>query len=607
VTGEALRPGDPPYLGGYRIERRLGEGGQGLVYLGVSPSGEKVAIKVLRSRPLAGDASAISREIAAARQVAEFCTASILDVALDHDPPYIVSEYVEGPTLQQVIKTEGVRTGAALQRLAVATITALAAIHQAGVVHRDFKPGNVLLGPDGPRVIDFGIARILDLSTTTGTAAGSPPYMAPEHFTGGRVGPEADVFAWGSTMVFAATGKPPFGDDHLAAVAYRILHAEPELSALPDPLREVVRRCLAKEPAQRPTAHQVLLWLLNRADSASAGALEQGRAVARGAEIPAPATVPPAGRSVSRRKVVAAAGALAAALAASGAVVAYRIWEGRGTPGGQAPGGTARPLAEPAATGGGSPGVSATPVSGTGSATPRPDGTASPSASPAATTPETPSAPPGTPLELAAAIDAAIAATPCADFDFRGGFTQSDWHVTAKGRLIHGGRPEYANTQYDMVVSYPYGGPDRVIIVDRDGYAVQRRNAKFALQITEDDKQPPLYAQAAHMVFALSSMRSVIELVAATPRLQRKGRTYTGGFPIRRAGADLRLYLLHWDGAKRRPSEGYVSYTLTIDERDRPTRLRLSWQTSFDGAILASVFITRYHGWRDGEEIKPPR
>ena len=439
MTGEALRPGDPPYLGGYRIERRLGEGGQGLVYLGVSPSGEKVAIKVLRSRPLAGDASAISREIAAARQVAEFCTASILDVALDHDPPYIVSEYVDGPTLQQVIKTEGVRTGAALHRLAVATITALAAIHQAGVVHRDFKPGNVLLGPDGPRVIDFGIARILDLSTTTGTAAGSPPYMAPEHFTGGRVGPEADVFAWGSTMVFAATGKPPFGDDHLAAVAYRILHAEPELSALPDPLREVVRRCLAKEPAQRPTAHQVLLWLLNRADSASAGALEQGRAVARGAEIPAPATVPPAGRSVSRRKVVAAAGALAAALAASGAVVAYRIWEGRGTPDGQAPGGTARPLAEPAATGG----VSAcrlcrSPARGR----PPRDRTARrrrPRRPPRRRGDGVPAA--RHPAGARRGDRRRDGRHPVRDFDFRGGFTQSDWQRDRRrGGSYHDGR-----------------------------------------------------------------------------------------------------------------------------------------------------------------------
>jgi len=282
VTGGALRPGDPAYLGGYWIERRLGEGGQGVVYQGVAHTGRKVAIKVLRSRLLVNDSSALSREITAARQVAEFCTAAILDVALDHDPPYIVSEYVDGPTLQQVIAAEGVRTGAALHRLAVATITALAAIHRAGVVHRDFKPGNVLLAPDGPRVIDFGIARLVDLTTTTGTTAGSPPYMAPDHFTGARIGPEADIFAWGSTMVFAATGRPPFGDDNIAAVSYRILSAEPDLSAIPEPLRDVVRRCLAKDPAQRPTANEVLLRLLNRSDPSPAEALEQGRAVGPG-------------------------------------------------------------------------------------------------------------------------------------------------------------------------------------------------------------------------------------------------------------------------------------------------------------------------------------
>jgi len=581
VTGEALRPGDPPYLGGYRIERRLGEGGQGLVYLGVSPSGEKVAIKVLRSRPLAGDASAISREIAAARQVAEFCTASILDVALDHDPPYIVSEYVDGPTLQQVIKTEGVRTGAALHRLAVATITALAAIHRAGVVHRDFKPGNVLLAPDGPRVIDFGIARILDATTTTGATTGSPPYMAPEHFTGARVGPEADVFAWGSTMVFAATGRPPFGGESFAAVAYRILHAEPELSALPEPLREVVRQCLAKDPARRPTAHEVLLRLLNRGDPAADDALEQGRAVARGVAPPSSGDDPPTEPATPRRKVLAGAGTVAAALAASGAMLGYRLLVG---------GATERTAGEP------SPGAAATSAR-------RPTASAAPPL-------------PERPQELVAAIDAALVTVPSADFSFTGFITQSSWSVSAKGRLFHDSE-ESRETAYDMLVTYPdedenerHISPERLIIVAGIGYAVQRRNAKF--ETWPSFKRSPGYAAAAQMVYAMSSPETVMELVTGTPRLQRRGRTYTGGVTLEQAGRNIQLYVRDWSGQGEQGEEdvgnvGHFTYSLTVDERILPTRLRLGWRMPYgDGSILESQFTTTYTRWRNDQKINPP-
>jgi predicted Ser/Thr protein kinase len=255
-----LQAGDPQSLSGYRLLGRLGEGAQGIVFLGQDPSGQQVAVKVLHAR-LAGDAEARRRflgEIAAAKQVAGFGTAQVLDADASGDRPYVVSEYVAGPSLQKLVAEQGTRTGGALERLALGTAMALSAIHRAGVVHRDFKPGNVLLGPDGPRVIDFGIARALDSTVTlTAHAVGTPSYMAPEQLGRGTTGPAADVFAWGCTMVYAATGAPPFGNDTVAAVMTRILTSEPDLSGVPEPLAGVIAACLAKDQDARPTIRQV--------------------------------------------------------------------------------------------------------------------------------------------------------------------------------------------------------------------------------------------------------------------------------------------------------------------------------------------------------------
>ncbi|MFI6317998.1 protein kinase [Nonomuraea sp. NPDC050556] len=260
-----LRAGDPAHLAGYELRGRLGEGGQGVVYLGADASGGLVAIKWLRPH-LAGDAVAaerFAREAAVATRVAPFCTARMLATGVHDERPYIVSEYVEGPSLQQVVLNEGPFTAAKLHRLAIGTITALAAIHQAGIVHRDFSPNNVLLANEGPRVIDFGISRALDATTTiTSAPVGTPAYMAPEQVLGHQVGPPADLFSWASIVVFAATGNGPFAAESVPAVINRVMNSEPDLSALHGPLRDTVAACLSKDPARRPTAEQVIMRLL---------------------------------------------------------------------------------------------------------------------------------------------------------------------------------------------------------------------------------------------------------------------------------------------------------------------------------------------------------
>jgi predicted Ser/Thr protein kinase len=260
-----LLPGDPQWLGGYRLIGRLGEGGQGTVYLGQPQSGQPVAVKLLRAEwtrdPVAR--ARFAREVAAVGKVAPFCTARILDARVEGDQPFVVSEFIDGPSLQVVVARHGPLSGSALDRLAVATATALSAIHQAGVIHRDLKPGNVLLGPDGVRVIDFGIARSADASATlTSQLFGTPGYMAPEVVRGEPAGPAADVFAWAATITFAATGNPPFHGPNMAATIYQLTNGEPDLGVLSGHLRGIVAECVAKDPAARPTAVDLLMRLM---------------------------------------------------------------------------------------------------------------------------------------------------------------------------------------------------------------------------------------------------------------------------------------------------------------------------------------------------------
>lgn len=254
---------DPRHAGEFRLIGRLGQGGQGVVYLGEDRRGQRVAVKVLNI-DIQDDPRAkvrFAREIEAARRVAPFCTARILDFDIDGELPFIASEFIAGPTLQQRVSTSGPISGSELDRLAVGTAAGLAAIHGANIVHCDLKPANVILGPDWPRVIDFGVAQALD-GTGTQTIWGSPGYMSPERYQSDGVGPPADVFGWAGTIAFAASGRPPFGDGAPLAVMRRVVDHPPTLNGLSAELDELLRQCLDKDPQARPAATDVLLHLV---------------------------------------------------------------------------------------------------------------------------------------------------------------------------------------------------------------------------------------------------------------------------------------------------------------------------------------------------------
>ncbi len=257
-----LQPGDPELIGPYRLRGRLGAGGMGRVYLGLSPGGRAVAVKVIRA-DLAQDAefrTRFRREVAVARTVSGLFTAPVIDADVDGPVPWLATAYVPGPSLADAVTEHGPLPTASVLALARGLAEALSAIHAAGVVHRDLKPANVLLAGDGPRVIDFGISRAVEASalTHTGLVMGSPGFMSPEQAEGREVGPPSDIFSLGAVLAFAATGQGPFGSGSTPALVYRVVHSAPALDLAPAEVRSLIDRCLAKDPAQRPTAAGLL-------------------------------------------------------------------------------------------------------------------------------------------------------------------------------------------------------------------------------------------------------------------------------------------------------------------------------------------------------------
>ncbi|GAA4328066.1 serine/threonine-protein kinase [Streptomyces venetus] len=260
-----LRREDPRVVGSFRLHRRLGAGGMGVVYLGSDKKGQRVALKVIRP-DLAEDQefrSRFAREVSAARRIRGGCTARLVAADLDAERPWFATQYVPGPSLHDKVAAEGPLSAADVAAVGAALSEGLVAVHEAGVVHRDLKPSNILLSPKGPRIIDFGIAWATGASTLThvGTAVGSPGFLAPEQVRGAAVTPATDVFSLGATLAYSSMGDSPFGHGSSEVMLYRVVHEEAQLHGVPDALAPLVRACLAKDPEERPSTLQLSLRL----------------------------------------------------------------------------------------------------------------------------------------------------------------------------------------------------------------------------------------------------------------------------------------------------------------------------------------------------------
>ncbi|MEU1278882.1 bifunctional serine/threonine-protein kinase/ABC transporter substrate-binding protein [Streptomyces sp. NPDC005805] len=349
---QPLGPGDPARVAGYRVLGRLGAGGMGVVLLGRSPGGALAAIKLIRAE-YADDAAfraRFRREVAIARQVRDRYAVPVVDADTEAAAPWLATEFVPGPSLSEAVAHTGPLPEPGVRALGAMLAEALDAVHRAGMVHRDVKPGNVLLALDGPRLIDFGIARALDdtVLTATDMVVGSPGFLSPEQATGARVGPSSDLFSLGCVLVWAVTGTRPFGSGPVDAVLFRTVHDEPRLDGVPDGLRPLVAACLDKDPARRPTAAELRAawaedagggWLPGpvthliaersarmlalpdiEATSVSLPAPEPATAGAPGATVPGGAVPPP-----GRRRMLTWLGAGAAVVATGGGTTAWLL------------------------------------------------------------------------------------------------------------------------------------------------------------------------------------------------------------------------------------------------------------------------------------------
>ncbi len=262
---EGLKSWDPADVGPFKLLGVLGNGGFGRVYLGQAPDGQRVAVKVIKP-DLAEDPefrARFGREVSAARKVGGKFTARVVDADTDGQELWLATEYISGPTLREAVAAQGPLAESSVMSLAAGLAEALGAIHAAGLVHRDLKPDNVLLAYDGPRVIDFGIARVAGASTLTGTGVlmGTLAYMSPEQAIGQAVGPPSDVFSLASVLVFAATGRGPYGDGTQAELLYRVAHQVPSLDGVPPQVRALVEPCMAADPSDgRPPAIWLSTW-----------------------------------------------------------------------------------------------------------------------------------------------------------------------------------------------------------------------------------------------------------------------------------------------------------------------------------------------------------
>ncbi|MFC5754622.1 WD40 repeat domain-containing serine/threonine protein kinase [Actinomadura rugatobispora] len=326
---DPLRRGDPLTVGPYRLEGRLGEGGMGQVFLGTSPGGRRVAVKLIRAEHAADPdfRARFGREVEAARKVGGFHTAQVVDADADAEAPWMATAYVPGRSLREHVLGHGPLPSDEVRKLGAALAEGLTAIHAHGLVHRDLKPGNVIMSPDGPRIIDFGIARAADADSLTsdGVVLGTYAFMAPEQMRGDRAGPPADVFALGCVLAYAATGNSPFEASTVPAIVHRVLNEDPPLNGVPADIARAIAACLAKDPCARPA---LSLLLGHLADPRSAplpvvppagdgeATLPPGTMVVTREEGARPG--PAGGRRVPRRTLLAGAAAAATVVAVGG-------------------------------------------------------------------------------------------------------------------------------------------------------------------------------------------------------------------------------------------------------------------------------------------------
>ncbi|MFI7536401.1 serine/threonine-protein kinase [Streptosporangium sp. NPDC049376] len=564
---------------------RLGAGGMGVVYAGLAPDGARVAVKLVHDS-LAGDPEfrmRFAREISVLTRVRGLCTARILESDADAARPWLAAEYVPGRTLGDHVRADGPLTGDQWFGLVVGLAEALVAVHAVDVVHRDIKPSNVILAPNGPKLVDFGIARALDGTsvTRTGALVGTPGWLSPEEYRSTSAGPAADVYGWGLLAVYAATGRPPYGTARPEVLALRVLNDPVDTSEVPEPLRELVGRALAKDPASRPSAREILAeasqaWRIDGTD-------ELTTRLDHTWVLPVE-DVPWRERDSGRRRGV-MAGVAAVAVLGVGAVALWSLPDGAGL------------FASPT--------FAATPPRSTPPSTPSastplsiPPSTApvSSSMSPS-TTPATPARPevPKTTAELAAALDLALTMTPAASFSFEGGFTQSDTVAKATGRVVnhtvHTGRDDF-----DLQTAGGGGSEVRHIVV-RGGDLYPGKE-----ELSDLEAATPKWT--ALMVAGTAGPSVIGEVVANSTRMERKGHTYSGTLAIDRTSGRLRELFSFWvdgDVAEKSP-RSYITYRLTTDSHNRPKVFDLVWCFPTGSAgIYRSNFTTTYSDWRSAE------
>ena len=315
-----LQPADPQLIGPYQLLGRLGAGGMGRVFLGMSAAGRPVAVKIVHAE-LAADPefrARFSSEVAAARKVSGLFTALVVDADVDARVPWLATAYVAGPSLSEAVRSRGPLTAGSLLALAAGLAKSLTAIHAAGVVHGDLKPSNVLLAPDGPRVIDFGISQAAEATSLAraGLVVGTPSFMSPEQAAGEEVGPLSDVFSLGAVLAFAATGRKPFGTGQPVAVLERVIRGMADLEDAPAEVRPLIERSLAKDPGLRPTAAELLAGV-TAAQAAMEPRARAGPPGPGGADVPSGPR--PGGARRRQWRPLITAPAIAGLLAASGA------------------------------------------------------------------------------------------------------------------------------------------------------------------------------------------------------------------------------------------------------------------------------------------------